>query len=87
MQKPDGLVTIALSDLPQKLYGLQLIELPGIGKKMEARLARKGVTTVQQLCLFSEKEMRDLWNGVVGSRWYHWLKLRTCTKPRRAAVL
>ena len=74
MQKPDGLVTIALSDLPEKLYSLRLIELPGIGRKMEARLNNKGVSTVQQLCGKTEQEMRDLWGGIVGVRWWHWLR-------------
>ena len=34
MQKPDGLVVIERRDLPDKLHGLELIDLPGIGPRM-----------------------------------------------------
>lgn len=74
MQKPDGLVSIAVSELPEKLYGLRLSDLSGVGKKMEIRLRRKGVNSVQQLCAKSEAEMLDLWGSIVGARWWHWLR-------------
>ena len=53
MQKPDGLSYITREDLPHKLYSLSLSDLPGIGRQMLARLERRGVRLVEQLCSLS----------------------------------
>ncbi|GMV97900.1 MAG: DNA polymerase [Phycisphaerae bacterium] len=74
MKKPDGLVLINDQDLPQVLYPLALDDLPGIGPRMLRRLHSAGVTTVEGLCRLSESRMRTIWNGVVGERWWHWLR-------------
>ena len=74
MQKPDGLVVLEQHDLPQKLYRLELIDLPGIGPKMNLRLNAQGIHTVEQLCACSEADMQRLWASIVGQRWYHWLR-------------
>ncbi len=74
MKKPDGITILTLSDLPQKLYALQLRDIPGIGSRMEKRLNHCGVSTVQQLCSQSEDEMRALWGGIWGSRMWKWLR-------------
>ncbi|MFQ5501117.1 MAG: DNA polymerase [Phycisphaerae bacterium] len=74
MQKPDGLVVLRPEDLPHKLYSLELIDLPGIGRRMRLRLQRRGIQTVEQLCGLSEDQLREIWNGVVGRRWWHWLR-------------
>ena len=50
MQKPDGMTVITLADLPHKLYPLELEDLPGVGKRMHARLRLAGICTVEQLC-------------------------------------
>ncbi len=70
MQKPDGLVVIRREDLPQRLYGLKLGDLNGIGRAMEARLNRLGIHTVEQLCAASRDTLRRAWNGIEGER-YH----------------
>jgi DNA polymerase-4 len=74
MQKPDGLTTITERDLPHALYPLHLDDLPGIGPRMLKRLNALGVTTVSQLCQLSESQMRDVWGGIVGQRWWYWLR-------------
>ncbi|SFI10296.1 Y-family DNA polymerase [Planctomicrobium piriforme] len=74
MRKPDGLTVIRDEDLPQALHSLQLIDLPGIGKRMLPRLQRANVQTVADLCALSEREMQRIWQGVVGRRWWHWLR-------------
>lgn len=74
LEKPDGLVVVRREDLPRALYGLELRDLPGIGARMEARLAEQGVTTVRELCARSEEEMERLWGSVVGRRWWLWLR-------------
>jgi DNA polymerase IV len=74
MQKPDGLTVIRLSQLPANLYGLKTTALPGIGPRMNRRLERQGIFTVEQLCALSSEQMRGLWGGVVGERFWHWLR-------------
>jgi DNA polymerase-4 len=74
LQKPDGLVTITLSQLPQVLLSLKPRDLPGIGHQMEQRLLRQGITTMEQLWQLDMDQMTKLWGGVLGTRF--WLKLR-----------
>lgn len=74
MMKPDGLTVIQSHELPGRLYPLALIDLPGIGPKMNTRLNAQGVYTVEQLCAQNERQMHDLWSSIVGTRWYHWLR-------------
>jgi DNA polymerase-4 len=74
MQKPNGLVTIAKSDLPHKLYPLKLRDIIGIGESMEVRLNQKSIRTVEQLCALSMHELRAIWGGIGGERFYNWLR-------------
>ncbi|HEX9654527.1 MAG TPA: DNA polymerase [bacterium] len=74
MQKPDGLVVIQESDLPQVLYKLELQDFPGIGRQMLKRLQKQGVFTVERLCALSKAEMKNVWNGIIGERFWHWLR-------------
>lgn len=41
---------------------------------MYRRLDRMGIRTMQQLCALSKFQMQKVWNGVVGERFWHWLK-------------
>ena len=70
MQKPDGLTVIRQAELPQRLYGLKLADLNGIGRAMEQRLNRLGIDTVQQLCEASKERLRHAWGGIEGERFY-----------------
>jgi DNA polymerase-4 len=70
MQKPDGLVVIRQDELPQRLHGLRLGALTGIGRAMEQRLNQLGIETVEQLCAASKETLRHAWNGVEGERFY-----------------
>ena len=74
LQKPDGLVTITLSQLPQVLLKLKPRDLPGIGHRMEQRLLNQGIETMEQLWQLDMDQMTQLWGGVLGTRF--WLKLR-----------
>jgi DNA polymerase-4 len=74
MQKPDGLVMLREEDLPRALYPLHLNDLPGIGPGMLKRLNSCGVASIAQLYQLSEAQMRNIWSGVVGQRWWHWLR-------------
>lgn len=74
MQKPDGLVTILKTELPQRLFSLHLRDLPGVGPKMEKRLLQQSIRTVEQLSRYSAQEMRKIWGGIWGERMFHWLR-------------
>lgn len=74
MQKPNGLVTIRTEDLPQKLFSLKLRDLIGIGPRMESRLYQFNVRTVEQLYALSLQDMRSVWGGIGGERFYRWLR-------------
>jgi DNA polymerase-4 len=74
MHKPDGLVVIREAELPRCLFGLELRDLPGVGPNMEKRLRAGGVNSVEELCARSENQMEQLWESVVGRRWYRWLR-------------
>jgi len=74
MEKPNGLVVITKQDLPGKLYRLKLRDLPGIGENMEKRLNRHGIYTIPELCSSTERELEKIWGGVVGRRFWRWLR-------------
>jgi len=77
MQKPDGLVILRDEDLtPQGgvIGHLSAQELAGIGPRMMKRLEHAGIRTIGDLCQQNEKQMRRLWGGMVGERWYYWLR-------------
>jgi len=69
--KPDG-VTIWQPDMiPNVLKSLSFDDIPGIGKRMEQRLHRAQIFTMEQLLNISPKHMRKLWHSVAGERlWY-----------------
>ena len=62
------------SQLPRAIAHLELRDLPGVGAKTEARLHRKGITTMQQLLDLDRPAMHRLWDSVWGDRLYHWLR-------------
>jgi DNA polymerase-4 len=74
MQKPDGCVLIAPHELPQRLFGLKLRDLNGIGKQMEARLNRYKITTVEQLYAANRQQLQVAWGSVEGERMYDKLR-------------
>jgi len=83
MQKPDGLVTITRSQLPQILFSLKPRDLPGVGERMELRLRSQGIHTMEQLYQLDMEQMTKLWGGVLGTRL--WLKLRGLDFDDRAS--
>ncbi len=74
MMKPDGLVVIEKHELPQRLFGLKLRDLNGIGESMEARLARHRITTVEALAQANQSQLHTIWGGVGGDRFYQRLR-------------
>lgn len=75
MQKPDGLTVIQQHELPQRLWPLKLRDLPGIGARMEQRLNRAGLQTMQQLTELSASQLSQAWGSRVhGTGWWHALR-------------
>jgi DNA polymerase-4 len=74
MQKPDGLVILEKSNLPQSLFGLKLTDFPGVNNKMAARLGAAGIFISQQLCEADRSTLARAFGSVVGERW--WFMLR-----------
>jgi DNA polymerase-4 len=83
LQKPNGLVVLDTDDLPHKLFGLALTDFPGINRRMEARFQVAGVRTTEQMCALTLEQMRGIWGGVVGERWWHLLRGHQVAMPPR----
>ncbi len=72
MQKPDGLVILEQATMKERLFALDLTDLPGINIRMEARLGKAGIKTIEDLWNISPKHARKVWGGVGGERfWYN----------------
>ncbi|CAN5257691.1 DNA polymerase IV [soil metagenome] len=75
LQKPDGLTVIREEDLPHRLYGISLTDFCGIGKQMEKRFHRLGVTTVEQMLRLTPAHLSQVWGSKVhGWRWWYLLR-------------
>jgi DNA polymerase IV len=74
MQKPDGCVVIEQNEVPERLYPLELRSLYGIGRRMEQRLSRHHIHSVEQLYAVNRQEMRAIWGGVGGEHYYDRLR-------------
>jgi DNA polymerase IV len=74
MQKPDGLIGLLPSQLPNSIAHLVLRDLPGIGARTEVRLNAKGIRTMPDLLALDRPAMHALFDSVWGDRMYHWLR-------------
>ncbi len=74
MEKPDGLVALTPDILHTALAGLTLRDLPGVGARMEKRLASAGIETMAQLLALDRERMHAVWGGMGGEKLWHWLR-------------
>lgn len=74
LEKPDGLVVIQHSDLPDILYNRPLMMFTGINKRMKARLNAAGIFTSQDMVDASAHKMIQAFGSVVGERWHYLLR-------------
>lgn len=74
MQKPDGCVVIEAHELPERLYALELRDLNGIGRRMEERLSKNGITTVRQLYALNRQQLNAAWGSIEGALMYDKLR-------------
>ncbi len=81
LQKPDGLTVLEAHELPSRLLHLKLRDLPGIGRKIEQRLARIGVTSLQNFWNLDPKHVRKIWHSVAGERFWYALHGVEVTDP------
>ncbi len=72
MHKPDGLTILAPETRHRQLSALALSDIPGVGRNMERRLAAAGVVSMERLLALDEREARQAWGSVWGSRMF-WL--------------
>lgn len=68
MKKPDGLTILRANELPGPLLKLPLSQYPGVGTRMQARLAAAGVVDTAGLWDMSAKQARAVWNSIEGER-------------------
>ncbi|XSG83127.1 MAG: Y-family DNA polymerase [Methyloligella sp. ZOD6] len=83
--KPDGVTIWRPEDLPEPLLPIPLKDIPGIGSRMERRLARAGIYDMADLLALQPKHMRRLWNNVTGEKlWYalHGYDVKTAPSDR-----
>lgn len=70
LQKPGGLITLDLPDLPHRLEHLKLDDLTGISSGMLQRLHTAGISTIRQLWDLSRLDARRVWGSVQGEHWW-----------------
>lgn len=71
IQKPDGLTVIDHDNIDSVLRKLELIDLPGIGKGMSARLNKAGIYTPYDLRHSTPEKLKAACKSIVGLHWYH----------------
>lgn len=68
MMKPNGLTVLRADTLPGRLLDLPLRHFPGIGPRMEARLAAGGILTTEDLWSLDGHQARRLWGSIEGEQ-------------------
>lgn len=71
MQKPDGLVVIRPQDIPEVMGKLDLLSVPGIGRRQLRRLGVLGIHTLKDLSVYPESNLIARF-GILG---YHLARL------------
>jgi DNA polymerase-4 len=71
MNKPNGFTAISHED---QIKSLELVDLPGIADKMESRLNRSKIRTIDDLLELNELELKKAWGSIIGARWWHMIR-------------
>ncbi len=71
MNKPNGFTAISHED---QIKRLELVDLPGIADKMESRLNRSKIRTIDDLLALDELELKKAWGSIIGARWWHMIR-------------
>ena len=84
MKKPAGLTVLRADELPGPLLNLPLSAFPGIGSRMQQRLAAIGVHNTAAFWEMEPKEARAIWNSIEGERIWRGLHgLHTVMPPEK----
>ncbi len=71
IDKPNGVTIWTPAAMPAPLLPLPLSDIPGIGVRMERRLGRANIWSIEDLWKSEPKRLRALWGNVNGERmWY-----------------
>ena len=70
LKKPDAITLLKTSDAKERLAEIPLGDLPGIGRAMEARLAKAGIHTFAQLWHIDRRRAAQIWGSVSGASWW-----------------
>jgi DNA polymerase-4 len=71
VDKPNGVTIWHPFEMPTPLLALSLEDVPGVGKRIEQRLAQAKILTMADLWNSQPKQLRALWHNVNGERmWY-----------------
>jgi DNA polymerase-4 len=71
VDKPNGVTIWRPEDLPAPLFRMTLDDIPGVGPRMQERLALAGIRSTEDLWNTQPKQLRALWGNVNGERmWY-----------------
>jgi DNA polymerase-4 len=84
LEKPDGLVILNASDLPDRLHELSLTDFTGINRRMAARLNAAGIFSSKDLCDAGPKELARAFGSVTGERWWYLLRGFEINLPENA---
>jgi len=73
MDKPNGFTALG-QKAQEQLSTLGLTDLPGIAEKMEARLNKSRIKTVDDLFNTEELKLKKAWGSIIGARWFHMIR-------------
>ena len=73
MNKPNGFTHFG-KDTENKIKQLELTDLPGIAERMETRLNKSHIKTVEDLYNIDEIKLKKAWGSVIGARWWHMIR-------------
>ena len=73
MDKPNGFTALG-QKAQEQLKTLGLTDLPGIAEKMEARLNKSRIKTIEDLFNTEELKLKKAWGSIIGARWYHMIR-------------
>jgi len=79
MRKPNGMMILSDSDMPEAFHELKLRDIHGVGRSMELRLHANGIHSVAELCAASRQTLHGIWGGIGGDRF--WLNLHGFDVP------
>ncbi len=81
LHKPSGTDWLVPAVLPDKLLHLNLTDLPGISKRMNARLNAAGVQDIAALYALAPRHTRAIWRSVAGERFLRALRGENIPDP------